>query len=220
MNRQGLVITILILGCMGNLALAELPPIAIAAKADTFGLGGDLIIGLGKNVNARLGLGGIDLDTDFELDDIDYDAGIDLFAYSAALDWYPFSNSFFISGGVVFPDIEAELSATPSGTVNIGGTDYDASLVDVGTLNGRLTNDTDVAPYIGIGWGNATNPNKRFGLLASLGVAFTEASEVTLTTTGSAVTAAHLAQENQKINDDLEDWKIYPVASLSLYFRF
>ncbi len=215
---NGMRMIVLLLALSTVPALADFPPMAIAGKVGTQGLGGDLTLGLTSNLNARIGISGLDFSIDdYTASDVEYDASFDLFSYSALLDWYPFDNSFFISGGVVFPDIDAQLDATPSENVTIGDTTYTPA--QVGTLSGKLTNDTDIAPYLGLGWGNALSEDKRLGLLMDLGVAFTDASHVTLSSTG-IVSAADLSKEEADINSDLDDWKIYPVIALSLYYRF
>ncbi len=221
MKTCHLVIVTTILACLMTVPTrADLPPMALSAQASTLGLGGDLTIGLTSNLNTRLGFNVFDADFNYEVDNIDYDMGINLFSCSALLDWYPFNNTFFLSAGAVFPDFDATMKATPTGTVNIGGTDYDASSVDVGSLHAQVNNDTRVAPYVGFGWGNALSTHKQIGFLADLGVVFTNSSTVTLTTTGTAVSNADLAQEQNNINDKLDNWKIYPVLALSLYIRF
>lgn len=216
-RTDGTGMIVLLLALLTTPAFAGIPPMAIAGKGGTQGLGGDLTLGLSSNLNARIGLSGLDVSIDYTANDVEYDASVDLFSYSALLDWYPLENSFFISGGIVFPDIEAELDATPTGAVTIGDNNY--SYGTVGTLNGKLTNDTDIAPYLGIGWGNALSENKRLGLLLDLGVIFTDTSHVSLSSTGS-VSQEDLSKEEADINSDLDDWKIYPVVSLSLYYRF
>lgn len=81
-----------------------------------------------------------------------------------------------------------------------------------------------MAPYVGIGWGNAFGRSRRWGFVTDLGVAFTGSPDVALSATGTLASdpgfRADLAREEADLEDDLEDFKIYPVFSANLYFRF
>jgi hypothetical protein len=93
----------------------------------------------------------------------------------------------------------------------------------VGVLKGNVKWD-DIAPYFGIGWGNAVDSSGRFGFTIDIGVAYTRAASVDLTANGtlSADPAfrAALARERRDIEKELGSFKYYPVLSAGLYFRF
>ena len=219
MNRR------IIVAALTTVLLAALPlsadpgRLAIAGRAGTLGLGGDVMINILPDLNLRLGVGALDLVVrgvprvgDFELD---------LLTFPVTLDWYPFDDKFYVSAGVVFNETDVTLDASYSGTVDIGGTTYTAA--EVGVLSGGLGFE-NVAPYIGIGWGNAFGRSRRWGFLADLGVAFTGSPDVALSATGTLAAdptfRANLERERADIEEDLEDFKIYPVLSMNLYFRF
>ncbi len=92
---------------------------------------------------------------------------------------------------------------------------------------GALGGDVDfrpVAPYIGIGWGNPLGRTGRWGLATDLGVAFTGSPDIDLCASGpigaDPTFQARLAEEEKDIQDDLDIFKIYPVLSINLYYRF
>ncbi len=221
MNRR------IIVAALTTVLLAALPlsadpgRLAIAGRAGTLGLGGDVMINILPDLNLRLGVGALDLDYDDEFSDVDYDFELDLLTFPVTLDWYPFDDKFYVSAGVVFNETDVTLDASYSGTVDIGGTTYTAA--EVGVLSGGLGFE-NVAPYIGIGWGNAFGRSRRWGFLADLGVAFTGSPDVALSATGTLAAdptfRANLERERADIEEDLEDFKIYPVLSMNLYFRF
>jgi len=194
---------------------------AIGVKGGTLGLGGELTTDIVPGLNLRGGVQWFNLDFDAEFEDIDYSVDADLLNPLLLLDWYPFGGSFRLSGGVLFNQSEVDLRATPSEPVQIGGTTYLPS--EVGTLRGR-SDFNPVVPYVGIGWGNAVGRGKRLGLAIDLGVAFIGSPGVNLSATGPLASdptfRAHLAQEEEDIEDDLSDFKFYPVLSLTLYYCF
>lgn len=195
--------------------------LAISGKAGTLGFGGELTTAVTSNVNARVGLNTLDFDYDDEFDNVEYDVGLDFTSFSALVDWHVFNDSFRITAGLLSLDHELALDATPSTSQDIGGATYTPA--EIGTLSGDVEID-GVAPYIGIGWGDPMDPDKRWGFYIDLGVAFTESPDVSLAASGTLASdptfQANLARERQEIEDDLEPFKFYPVLSLGLYFRF
>ena len=192
---------------------------AISGKASTLGLGGEFTTALTSNINARVGINALDLDIgEEEITDIEYDIGLDFTSFSALADWHVFNDSFRISGGIISMDNEVDLEASgPSGIFQeIGGFEYDWD--DIGTLSGRVEID-DIAPYVGIGWGNPFTHNKRWGFTCDFGVAFTSSPDVTLTATG-LVPAEEVEKERQDIEDELDKFRFYPVIAVSFFYRF
>ncbi len=110
-----------------------------------------------------------------------------------------------------------DLSASGTGEQEIGGVPYDWEN-DIGTLSGSVKID-DLAPYVGIGWGNPLTGDQRWGFTCDFGVAFAGSPDVALSATGM-VASADLERERRDIEDELEDFKFYPVISISFFYRF
>jgi hypothetical protein len=197
---------------------AAFDELAIAAKAGTLGIGGDLTTDLMPQVNLRAGVQWMAFGLSAELADIDYDLDVDFLNPLVLIDWYPFNGSFRVSGGVLFNGSELHLRATSHQSIEIG--DQTFTPAQYGTLKGDV-DFRPVAPYIGIGWGNALDPDKRWGIVSDIGIAFTGSPNVDLTATGpDPAVQTQLAQEERDIQDDLDAFKFFPVASISLFFRF
>jgi len=194
---------------------------AIGVKAGTLGVGGELTTDLLPNVHLRGGVQGLGFDFQAEFSDIDYDVDVDLLNPMLALDWYPFSGMFRISAGVVFNNSDITLDASSSQPIEIGGSVYDPA--DLGSLRGSSDFD-DIAPYVGIGFGNPLSSNGRWGFMTEAGVAFIGSPNVNLRATGpfasNPALLADLAEEEKEIEDDLDAIRIYPVLSMALYYRF
>jgi hypothetical protein len=136
-------------------------------------------------------------------------------------DWYPFHNAFHLSGGIILNNTDVDLRAKSSNSITVGGQTYTAD--QAGTLYGNVGFNR-VAPYAGIGWGNPFGQSSRWGLLCDLGVAFTGTPDVSLRASGPYYTSnptfqANLAKEERDIQSKADKYKLYPVLSLSLYFR-
>lgn len=214
LNAILLLILLVLLSC--GAGCTDSGRFAVSGKTSTLGLGGEFTTAVTSNINARIGINALDLDFERELDDIEYDIGLDFSSFSALLDWHIFDSPFRISGGVLSMNHKLDLSASGTGVQEIGGITYDWS--EIGTLSGGVEID-NVAPYVGIGWGNPLTGNKRWGFTCDFGVAFAGSPDVALSATGM-VASADLERERRDIEDELEDFKFYPVISISFFYRF
>ncbi|MGE5293622.1 MAG: hypothetical protein ACM3VT_02210 [Solirubrobacterales bacterium] len=219
--RAGIVLLAVMAVLSNGRADAALDEWAVGAKVGTLGVGGEVVTDLLPGVNLRGGVQWLGFGFEAEFDDIDYDVDVDLFNPLAVLDWYPFAGDFRISAGVLFNGSEIDLEATSDEPVEIGGTLYDPS--EFGSIRGQSDFD-DVAPYIGIGFGNPLSSDGHWGFSADAGVAFIGSPNVNLRVTGpfanDPALLANLAEEEEEIEDDLDHLRFYPVLSLTLYYRF
>ena len=191
---------------------------ALLAKSGTLGLGGEFTAAVVPKVNARVGINTFNYDYDGELEDIDYELGFDFFSITGLVDWYVFDGSFRLSGGVLSMDHKVNLDARPIEEQEIGETTYTPA--EIGTLSGCLEID-QIAPYVGIGWGNPLTHSKRWGFTCDFGVAFISTPDVSLSATGPAASlAGDLSKETADIEDELEPFKYYPVIAVSFFYRF
>jgi len=205
----------------GGRAGAAFDEWAIGAKAGTLGIGGELTTNLVPDLHLRGGVQWFGLDFEAQIEDIDYDVDVELFNPMLVLDWYPFSGNFWVSAGVVFNGSDIDLEATSDQSIEIGDHVYDAE--DLGSIRGESDFD-DIAPYVGIGFGNPLSSDGHWGFTTDAGVAFIGSPNVNLSVTGplagNAALQADLAREEREIEDDLDAVRIYPVLSMSIYYRF
>ncbi len=93
---------------------------------------------------------------------------------------------------------------------------------------GRLTADAEfdrVAPDVGIGYDAYLNPRRTWSLNARAGVMFAGSADVTLRSADGLLSSdpllmQELRNEVQEIEDDIEDYKYYPVVSVGVTRRF
>jgi hypothetical protein len=171
------------------------------------------------------------IDRDEESDDVDYDGEITLGGAALLLDWHPFAGGFRVSTGLAVTALDVELKADANGEYEIGDHTY--------TGNPHLDADVDyapVAPYFGLGWGRAFDASG-WSMTFELGVLLLGDPSVTLDASGSlsspdinggasidVSTSAEFQQdlerERQNLEDDIDDFTLYPVLNLGVSYAF
>lgn len=202
----------------------EWPGLSLGPKIGTTGIGLDLTFGVTRFLNLRSGFnyGSFTMNTDWG--DVDYDTEVDMTSIPLLVDWYPAGGHFRITGGFyIQPGTQADIDATPNKPVQIGSHTYGPEVI--GTLSGKIEVDNTFAPYIGIGFGNTVGRDQRLTFSLDLGVIF-QAYDVSLASDGPGMTAKldlfreDIQKEEEKIQDDLDDFKFYPVLTLGFGYHF
>jgi hypothetical protein len=189
---------------------------AIGAKLGSLGLGVEGTFGLTEHFNARLGLNRYNYDRTETIDDIDYDLDLEWQSVSLLADWHPFGNAFRFTAGLMSNGNELKGTST-STSLTIGDNTY----TNVG-LDAKLDFDS-TAPYLGVGWGNALTADRGWGFNVDLGVMFQGSGDVTLEPTGTAaalVSSSDIAAEEENFEDDIKEYKYYPVVSFGISYKF
>ncbi|MDT8317587.1 MAG: hypothetical protein RQ824_06295 [bacterium] len=195
--------------------------VAVGVKAGTLGAGAEATVRLTDKLNLRLGGNQYSKEETGVEDDIEYDIELKLSSAAALFDWHPFGGVFRITAGALLNGNELEFDARPATTYTIGDTTY--TIGEVGQLHGKVDFD-DVAPYASIGWGNAVGKNRNITFSFELGAVFQGSPNVDLTATGTSASdlafQAELQKEEDNLQDELDDYKIYPVAAIGLSYHF
>ncbi|OON64683.1 hypothetical protein B0920_08335 [Massilia sp. KIM] len=178
-------------------------------------------------LNGRFGINYFKHDTTLRSGGVDYKVDAKLQTYDLLFDWYVRPGSAFrLTGGVVYNGSKLDAHATPAGDglYTINGRRYSAATV--GNLRGRV-DFRKAAPYLGIGWGNALTPNKGWNLGADLGVIYHGNPHLKLASTGCQAAAAacivlarDVAAEQARLEEDLKDYKFFPVLRASVSYQF
>ncbi len=210
-----------VLGCVAiSLAGAARADIGIAARVSTLGYGAELSYGFNKYFSLGVTANAVDADGTETVDNIEYNYTLDFSTYGALLHWHVFGGQFHITAGAFANDNELALdSAPPAGTL-VGSytTTGGESLAGTVTFSGT-------APYLGIGWGN--RPEGSFGMTLDIGAVYQGSPSITLSgSCGSApgcnqsTLDAAVVTERQQAEEDISDFKWWPVVALGLYYRF
>lgn len=164
----------------------------------------------------------LEFNTDQDYDGIDYDADLNLTTFGGFVDFAPFGNAFVLSGGAYFGEKSLDLLANPTGPVNIG--DETFSPEQVGTLVGEVKLKS-VAPYLGLGYDSFLTSKSNWSFNARAGVMFTGSPEPSLTSMGGTLSDNATLQEEiraevDRIRDDADNYKYYPVVSIGVTRQF
>jgi hypothetical protein len=160
-------------------------------------------------------------EADDTYDDIAYQGDLDLSTFGAFLDLHPFGNAFMLTGGAYFGEKTLDLFATPTQNVQIGNQTFTPA--QVGTLNMQADLE-DTAPFVGLGWDTSFD-GSGVGFRFVAGAMFTGSPQVNLTASGGTLSndsnfQNQVAIEEQNLEDDVEDYEIYPVVQVGITFGF
>jgi len=185
----------------------------IGLRAGTTGIGADFGWGILPTLGGRIGISGGSVSTDAETTDIDYDAKLKLSNVNAFLDWSPLG-PFRITGGFIANNNKVDLTGRPRST-----TTFPAG----STLTGTVKPERDLAPYLGIGWGNVWTKGVNF--YVDLGVVFQGEPQVDLSLScppspQCTSAQAQVAAEERRVQDEVKRFKYYPVLNIGITIGF
>ena len=161
-------------------------------------------------------------EADDTYDDIAYRGDLDLSTAGAFVDVHPFGNAFMLTGGAYLGEKTLNLFAAPTTNVEIGNQTFTPA--QVGTLNmqGDLE---DTAPFVGLGWDSSFDTARGFSFRFIAGAMLTGSPQIDLTSTGGTLSndanfQTQLANEEQNLQDDIDDYEIYPVVQVGVNWTF
>jgi hypothetical protein len=196
---------------------------AVTGKVGTLGAGIDVTTGLTDTVNLRLNGNYIGYSYSDTLEDESYELDLSMMTVGLLADWHCFDNAFRVTGGVYYNGnkLEGDASAT-SGTYTINDVDYSAA--DIGVLSSEIEFGNSVAPYFGIGYGNAIDKEGRWHFSFDVGILVTGSPEASASVSGpigaDPIFQQDLADEVNNIEDEMSDFAVYPVVSIGLSYKF
>ena len=194
---------------------------AIAIGGGTLGYQVALSQSMSENLNLRITHNAASQSFDGETDGVDYDYDFEFSSTSLLIDWHVFGGGFRLTTGALINDNEIHAQSDINGlTLEVGDTVFTSA--EVGRLEGDISFDS-YAPYLGFGWGRAISDG--FSVVFDLGVVFQGQPEVSLQTVGGTLSDNPLLldeveREEQELQEDADEFDLYPVVSLGLFYRF
>ena len=186
-------------------------------------------LGIGPELDARLAalpfglrVGGnfFSLTRNISSNDIEYHGKADLQSGAFTADWYPFLSGLRLSGGIRLNGNKATVDALPAanGTITINHIAYSTA---GSSVNGQIT-FREVAPYAGLGYSGTVLGGLTLGL--DLGAMFQGTPRAELAAQGVITQApgfaANLSQETSSLQSKIKDFTVYPVAEVTVGWRF
>ena len=197
----------------------------VGIKAGTLGLGVEGRWSPLPWLDIRVGANRYDYDATGTQADIDYDSTLSLDTYFLTGNFrFPVS-PFRVTAGMYSNGNELQMASqdTLGADFTIGGQTFSAA--DVGSLQ-SATSFNDTAPYLGFGYDFEVFG--KVGLNLDFGVLWQGEPSVSLYATGLETAPAQiqaallpaLESERLEIEDEISDYKAWPVISLSFVYNF
>ncbi len=191
----------------------------VGVKAGTLGLGLEASWQPLPYLELRLGATQYDFDDDGRQAGIDYDATLALEQYYATANFHFPISPMRVTAGLYSNGNELQMINNDLQDVEIGGIVYPGA--GVGTLN-STTSFESTAPYLGIGF-DFTLLGK-VGMNLDFGVLWQGDPGVTLTASGPLAAdpgfQAALEAEREELEDEVSDFKAWPVVQLGFVYKF
>ena len=201
----------------------QLLPTGVRAEVGTTGYGGALLWTANPYVGLALGYNGGDISwsDDLSVDGVKYDVDMDdKLAYLNAeiRPWGASENrwaqAFYMAAGVGYLDNEYELnSRTGSGTIEIDGNETNFT-----SVNGKVSYDNDIAPYLGLGF--APKINKNWGVFGEVGAYYAGNPQATLTGVSTNPADQLLLDDHERNIEQDDEYEWLPVAKLGVSYHW
>jgi hypothetical protein len=210
--------------------------VGIGLKLSTLGAGIETAVPLAAKANLRGGVNFFQYNRAITNDGIHYAGQLQFRSAEAHFDFYPFGG-FHVSPGVLFYNgnqLTASASVPGGQNFTLNGTAYQSDSSNPVTGTGKL-DFVKVSPSIMMGFGNLIpRSGRHYSFLFEVGGAYQGSARVALNLTGnvcdsngancvptsnSTVQANVLAQQ-QKIRNDINPYRFFPVVSLGVGFNF
>ena len=189
---------------------------SIGVTGGTLGIGPEIAYRFSETLGVRGNATFLSLSHGLNSGDIHYDGRVRLRSGGAMLDLYPFGGGFRVSAGARINGNDGRVIASPASNVTINGTEYTPA--QVGTLRGHA--DTrEFAPTLTFGYGGSFKKGIAFGIEA--GALFQDRVRIRdFTSTSPFIAAADLEAERRNVQDDVNDYNIYPIVQFTFGYRF
>ncbi len=206
-------------------AVASAQAAGVGLRAGTTGLGGDFGFSLLPTLSARIGYSGLSYSRSISVTDVDYDGKLRLNNVNALLDFSPLPGPFRVTGGFILNDNKVDVTGKPTnGSYTLNGITYPATAI--GSLSGTVKAGNRAAPYLGIGYGNVAGAGVNFYF--DLGVMFQGTPSASLSAScGSGLSASqcaglqsNVAAEQTRLQNEINNFKYFPVANIGVTIGF
>jgi len=210
----------------------------VGVKASLLGGGVEAAARVTHRTNVRAGFNMISYSRGFNKDGVPYSGQLSFKTVEAHYDIFPFAGKFHVSPGVLayIGDPITATTTVPAGqTFSLGGTTFYSDPTAPVSGSGKI-NFNRAAPMATFGWGNLVprKASKHFSVPVEFGIAVQGSPKATLNLAGNACLApgvdcrsvtdpaiqAQVQAEQTKINNSMSFFKVYPIISVGLGYKF
>ncbi len=174
-----------------------------------------------KYLNITTGFSTLGVGYNVSVDSVHYHGKLNVGGVPVYLSVFPFAGNFHLDGGLFINNNRFSATADMpfNGAYTINGHTY--STAQIGTLSGG-THFRQVAPYVGIGWGDPFLGGT-WTFTANAGVILEGETNIRLGAPGAANipgASADIASMQSRLNHDVSFLTAWPVLNLGLVYRF
>jgi hypothetical protein len=216
----------------------------LGVKVSLLGAGVEGAVRVTQRTNVRAGFNMFSYSRGFNKDGVAYNGQLSFKSVEAHYDIFPFKGGFHLSPGVLVyagTPITATANVPAGQTFSLGGTQYYSDNPPNSlTGNGNIKFNR-AAPMVTVGWGNLIprRENKHFSIPFEIGVAFQGSPKATLGLAGNVCDStpgtpnancrsvasdptvqANILSEQNKINNSMSFFKVYPIISTGIGYKF
>jgi hypothetical protein len=210
----------------------------IGVKGSLLGGGVEGAVKVTQRSNVRAGFNMMSYSRGFDKDGVSYNGQLSFKTIEAHYDIFPLGGGFHVSPGVLIyagTPITATAAVPGGQSFSLGGNTYysdtNAPVTGTGTIKFNRA-----APMATIGWGNliSRKETKHFSVPVELGVAFQGSPKAALGLAGNVCDApgtncrsvsdptvqANIISEQTKVNNSMSFFKVYPIISAGIGYKF
>ena len=212
----------------------QLIPTGVRAEVGTTGYGGAVLWTANPYVGLALGYNGGDISwsDDLSIDGTKYDMEMDnsvAYLNAEIRPWGASQNvwaqGLYVAAGVGYVDTEYDLEKRLSNSndvIKIDGKNYNAPSGQ-GSISGKMSNDNDFAPYVGLGF--APKINKNWGVFGEVGAYYTgnptaSIQSVGLAQVGGTATGQDAADDLKYKLENKDKYEWLPVGKVGVSFHY
>jgi len=210
--------------------------IAIGTRLGTLGYGAQIATPLTSRLNLRGSANFFNFGYGIGVDGANYDSELHLKSGMVSVDYYPFRSSFHVSPGfMIFKSNAGATMSVPGGnSFSLGDATYTSDPNDPVHGNGVMAFGRTFMPALTIGFGNMIPRHERshWSVPVDLGLAYTGQNSMAINLAGSACQQGfcmstsdpniqqNVVQEQNDINESMKRYKIYPILTTGVAYRF
>jgi hypothetical protein len=210
--------------------------IAIGTRMGTLGYGAQIATPLTSHLNLRGSANFFNFGYGMGVDGADYNSELHLKSGMVSVDYYPFHSTFHISPGfMIFKSTMGGTMNVPGGnSFSLGEANYTSDPNDPVHGTGAITFGRSIMPALTIGFGNMIPRRERshWSVPMDLGLAYTGQNSMHINLAGSACQQGfcmstsdpniqqNVVQEQNELNESMKRFKIYPILTTGVAYRF
>ena len=216
------------------------PGAGVAVKFSLLGAGIETSMRVSHRSNVRAGFNMFSYDRTFDKDGISYAGQLQFKTIEAHYDFFPWAGNFHISPGVLAylgDPITATATAPANQSFSLGDFTYYSDPANPAHGTGKI-NFNRAAPTITVGWGNLASrkEGKHFTVPFEIGAAFQGSPKASLNLAGNVCATApgvdcvnaatdptvqsNVISEQNKVNNSMSFFKVYPIISIGVGYKF